>query len=180
MRIIKSFKIFESGLTYRDYEPIKLRIKEILDGYYYPNATYEKEGKKLKKQYLVFIAPNETKFGTMIEVVLRFADYWDEHENEWGEEVVTGGTNLKYSELNPEFKQAIITDELKDAISELLNGNIDFVGFEFFGKSAKGQKNGHTKTIEDVTDKFNQALDELEQEPDDVKDGTITFTFNIK
>lgn len=181
MRIIKSFKIFESGLPYRDYEPIKVRIKEILDGHYYPNATYEKDGKKLKKQYLVFIAPNETKFGTMIDVVLRFADYWGEHENEWGEEVVTGGTNLKYSELNPEFKQAIITDELKDAISELLNGNIDFVGFEFFGKSAKGQKNGHTKTIEDVTDKFNQALDELEQEDPDVeKDGTINFTFNLK
>ena len=82
--------------------------------------------------------------------------------------------------MNIEFKQATITDELKDAISELLDGNIDFVGFSFFGKSAKGQKNGHTKTIEDVTDKFNQALDELEQEPDDVKDGTITFTFNIK
>jgi hypothetical protein len=179
MRILKSFKMFESGLPYRDYEPIKLRIKEILDGYYYPNATYEKDGKKLKKQYLVFITPNETKFGTMIEVVLRFGDYW-EHENEWGEEVTTGGTNLKYSELNPEFKQATITDEFKDAISELLNGNIDFVGFEFFGKSAKGQKNGHTKTIEDVTDKFNQALDELEQEPDDIKDATIKFIFNIK
>jgi hypothetical protein len=179
MRIIKSFKMFESGLPYKDYEPIKLRIKEILDGHYYPNATYEKDGKKLKKQYLVFITPNESKFGTMIEVVLRFGDYW-EHEDDWGEEVVTGGTNLKYSELNPEFKQATITDEFKDAISEFLNGNIDFVGFEFFEKSAKGQKNGHTKTIEDVTDKFNQALDELEQEPDELKDGTIKFTFNIK
>jgi hypothetical protein len=179
MRIIKSFKMFESGLPYRDYEPIKLRIEEILEGYYYPNATYEKDGKKLKKQYLVFVTPNETKFGTMIEVALRFGDYW-EHEDEWGEEVTTGGTNLKYSELNPEFKQATIIDEFKDAISELLNGNIDFVGFEFFGKSAKGQKNGHTKTIEDVTDKFNQALDELDQEPDDLKDGTITFIFNIK
>ena len=102
------------------------------------------------------------------------------HENEWGEDVETGGTNLKYSELNPEFKQATITEELKDTISEFLNGNIDFVGFEFFGKSARGQKNGHTKTIEDVTDKFNQALDELEQEPDELKDGTIKFTFNIK
>ena len=179
MRIIKSFKIFESGLLYRDYEPIKVRIKEILDGHYYPNATSEKDGNKSKKQYLVFITPNESKFGTMIDITLRFGDYW-KHENEWGEEVVTGGTDLKYSELNSEFKQATITDEIKYVISELLNGNIDFVGFEFFGKSAKGQKNGHTKTIEDVTDKFEQALDELEQEPDELKDGTIKFTFNIK
>lgn len=179
MRIIKSFKIFESGLSYKEYEPIKLRIKEILDRHYYPNATVEKDGKKSNKQYLVFITQNQSKFGTIIDLVLRFGDHWI-HENEWGEDVETGGTNLKYSELNPEFKQATITEELKDTISEFLNGNIDFVGFEFFGKSARGQKNGHTKTIEDVTDKFNQALDELEQEPDELKDGTIKFTFNIK
>ena len=174
MRIIKSFNLFESGLSYREYEPIKTRIKEILDTHYYPNASTEKNGNKLNKQYLVFITPNESRFGT-----LRFGDLWI-RESEWGEDVETGGTDLKYSDLNIEFKQATITDELKDAISELLDGNIDFVGFSFFGKSAKGQKNGHTKTIEDVTDKFNQALDELEQEPDDVKDGTIIFTFNIK
>ena len=179
MRIIKSFNLFESGLSYREYEPIKTRIKEILDTHYYPNASTEKNGNKLNKQYLVFITPNESRFGTMIDVTLRFGDLWI-RESEWGEDVEIGGTDLKYSDLNIEFKQATITDELKDAISELLDGNIDFVGFNFFGKSAKGQKNGHTKTIEDVTDKFNQALDELEQEPDDVKDGTIIFTFNIK
>ena len=179
MRIIKSFKIFESGLSYKEYEPIKARIKEILDTHYYPNASTEKNGNKMNKQYLVFITPNESRFGTMIDVMLRFGDRWV-RESEWGEDVETGGTDLKYSDLNIEFKQATITDELKDAISEFLDGNIDFVGFNFFGKSAKGQKNGHTKTIEDVTDKFNQALDELEQEPDVEKDGTITFTFNIK
>lgn len=179
MRIIKSFKMFESGLSFKEYEPIKTRIKEILDTHYYPNASTEKNGNKLNKQYLVFITPNESKFGTMIDITLRFGDHWV-RENDRGDIVETGGTDLKYSDLNPDFKQATITDELKDAISEILDGNIDFVGFNFFGKSAKGQKNGHTKTIEDVTDKFNQALDELEQEPDDLKDGTITFTFNIK
>ena len=179
MRIIKSFKIFESGLPYREFEPIRIRIKEILDTHYYPNATSEKDGNKSNKQYLVFVDASESKFGKLIEVVLRFADYF-ESENEWGEEVATGGTFLRYSELNPEFKQATITDEMKDGISELVSGNIDFVGFDFFGKSAKGQKNGHTKTIEDVTDKFNQALDELDQEPDEVKDGTIKFTFCVK
>ena len=179
MRIIKKFKMFESCLSYKEYEPIKARIKEILDTHYYPNASTEKNGNKMNKQYLVFITPNESRFVTMIDVMLRFGDRWV-RESEWGEDVEIGGTDLKYSDLNIEFKQATITDELKDAISEFLDGNIDFVGFNFFGKSAKGQKNGHTKTIEDVTDKFNQALDELDQEPDDLKDGTITFTFNIK
>lgn len=179
MRIIKSFKMFESGLPYRQYEPIKIRIEEMLENYYYPNVTVENDGKKSVKQYLVFIEPNQSKFGTLIDVMLKLPDYW-ENETEWGEKVITGGNMIRYSELNPEFKQATITDELKDAISELLSGNIDFVGFDFFGKSARGQKNGHTKTIEDVTDKFNQALDELEQEPDEIKDGTITFTFCIK
>lgn len=179
MRIIKSFKMFESGLPYRQYEPIKIMIKEILDDHYYPNASSEKNGNKLNKQYLVFITPNESKFGTIIDVVLRFGDHWV-REGEWGELIETGGLETRYSELNPDLKQATILEEIKDAISEILTGNIDFVGFDFFGKSAKGQKNGHTKTIEDVTDKFNQALDELEQEPDEVKDGTITFTFCIK
>jgi hypothetical protein len=45
MRIIKSFKMFESGLSYKEYEPIKTRIKEILDTHYYPNASTEKKRK---------------------------------------------------------------------------------------------------------------------------------------
>ena len=179
MRVIKNFKLFESGLPYRQYEPIKTRIKEVLDGHYYPNASSETNGKKIDKQYLVYITPNESKFGTIIEVVLKFGDLWKTIDK-WGEEVVMGGDYIRYSELNPDFKQATIVEEIKDIISELLNGDIDFVGFEFFGKKERGQKNGHTKTMEDVTDKFNQALDDLEQEPDDIKDGTIKFTFCIK
>jgi hypothetical protein len=47
-------------------------------------------------------------------------------------------------------------------------------------KSARGKKNGHTKTIEEVNDKFNQALDELDQEPDNIKNGAIFFLFIVK
>ena len=179
MRIIKSFKMFESALPFKDFEPIKLRIKEVLDTHYYPNVSFEKDGKKNTKNYFVGLEVNESKFGITINVFLRFPDLW-RREDEWGQEIETGGSMIKYSDLNPDFKQATIIEELEDTISEFISGNIDFVGFDFFGKSAKGQKNGHTKTIEDVTDKFNQALDELDQEPDDVKDGTITFSFNIK
>ena len=89
MRIIKSFNLFESGLSYREYEPIKTRIKEILDTHYYPNASTEKNGNKLNKQYLVFITPNESRFGTMIDVTLRFGDLWI-RESEWGEDVEIG------------------------------------------------------------------------------------------
>jgi hypothetical protein len=178
MRIIKSFKIFESSLPFRDFESMELRIKQLLDTHYYPNVSFEKEGKKIVKDYLVFLDPTESKYGKQIKVMLRFADLWA-REDEWGEEIVTGGSFIKYSQLNPDFKQATIIEDLKDTILEFMTGKIDFIGFEFFGKSAKGQKNGHTKTIEDVTDKFNKALDELEEEDDEVKDGTIFFTFNI-
>ncbi len=170
--------MFESALSFKDFEPIKLRIKELLDTHYYPNVSFEKNGKKVVKDYLVGLEPTGSKFGVKITVMLRFADLW-RRENEFGEEIETGGNMIKYSDLNPDFKQETIIDELKDIISEFMSGNIDFVGFEFFGKSAKGQKNGHTKTIEDVTDKFNQALDELEQDADELKDGTIFFSFNI-
>jgi hypothetical protein len=180
MRIIKNFKMFESGIYKKEFELIKTKIKQVLDSHYYPNVSFEKNGKKVVKDYLVLVGGNQSKFGNMIEVTLRFADYW-KHVDEWDEEIETGGDIIKYSDLNQDFKQATIIEEIKDIISEFENDSIEFIAFNFFGKSARGQKNGHTKTIEDVTDKFNQALDELEQEDPDVeKDGTINFTFNLK
>ncbi len=171
--------MFESSLPFRDFEPIKLKIEELLNTHYYPNVSFEKDDKKNTKAYFVGLDANESKFGITINVMLRFPDLW-RREDEFGQEIETGGNIIRYSDLNPDFKQETIIDELKDIISDFMSGDISFVGFEFFGKYVKGQKNGHTKTIEDVGDKFNQALDELEQEPDDLKDGTITFTFNIK
>lgn len=171
--------MFESSLPFRDFEPIKLKIEELLNTHYYPNVSFEKDGQKNTKEYFVGLDANEGKFGIIINVMLRLPDLW-RREDEFGQEIETGGSIIRYSDLNPDFKQETIIDELKDIISDFMSGNIDFVGFEFFEKSAKGQKNGHTKTIEDVGDKFNQALDELEQESDEIKDGTITFTFCIK
>jgi hypothetical protein len=170
--------MFESSLPFRDFEPIKLKIEELLSTHYYPNVSFEKDGKKNIKDYFVGLDANESKFGITINVMLRFPDLW-RREDEFGQEIETGGSMIRYSDLNPDFKQETIIDELKDIISDFMSGDVDFIGFEFFGKSAKGQKNGHTKTIEDVSDKFNQALDELEQESDVVKHGDVVFTFNV-
>lgn len=176
MRTIKTFKMFES--SYAKAEAIQKRIKEVLDAHYTPNAVSEKDTIKYKN-YLVSAYTTETKFGKNINVILRFPDYW-KSQDAYGEEIESGGENIRYSELNIDFKQLTIVEEIKDIISEFEQGDISFIGFDFMGKSARGNKNGHTKTIEEVTDKFNQALDELEQEPDDLKNGTIFFLFNIK
>lgn len=161
MRTIKTFKMFES--SYAKAEAIQKRIKEVLDAHYTPNAVSEKDTIKYKN-YLVSAYTTETKFGKNINVILNFPEY----------------EKIRYSELNIDFKQLTIVEEIKDIISEFEQGDISFIGFDFMEKSARGKKNGHTKTIEEVNDKFNQALDELDQEPDNIKNGTIFFLFIVK
>lgn len=161
MRTIKTFKMFES--SYAKAEAIQKRIKEVLDAHYTPNAVSEKDTIKYKN-YLVSAYTTETKFGKNINIILNFPEY----------------EKIRYSELNIDFKQLTIVEEIKDIISEFEQGDISFIGFDFMEKSARGKKNGHTKTIEEVNDKFNQALDELDQEPDNIKNGTIFFLFIVK
>ena len=161
MRTIKTFKMFES--SYAKAEAIQKRIKEVLDAHYTPNAVSEKDTIKYKN-YLVSAYTTETKFGKHINVILNFPEY----------------EKIRYSELNIDFKQLTIVEEIKDIISEFEQGDISFIGFDFMEKSARGKKNGHTKTIEEVNDKFNQALDELDQEPDNIKNGAIFFLFIVK
>jgi tRNA(Ser,Leu) C12 N-acetylase TAN1 len=161
MRTIKTFKMFES--SYAKAEAIQKRIKEVLDAHYTPNAVSEKDTIKYKN-YLVSAYTTETKFGKNINIILNFPEY----------------EKIRYSELNIDFKQLTIVEEIKDIISEFEQGDISFIGFDFMEKSARGKKNGHTKTIEEVNDKFNQALDELDQEPDNLKNGAIFFLFIVK
>jgi tRNA(Ser,Leu) C12 N-acetylase TAN1 len=161
MRTIKTFKMFES--SYAKAEAIQKRIKEVLDAHYTPNAVSEKDTIKYKN-YLVSAYTTETKFGKNINIILNFPEY----------------EKIRYSELNIDFKQLTIVEEIKDIISEFEQGDISFIGFDFMEKSARGKKNGHTKTIEEVNDKFNQALDELDQEPDNIKNGAIFFLFIVK
>ena len=161
MRTIKTFKMFEN--SYAKAEAIQKRIKEVLDAHYTPNAVSEKDTIKYKN-YLVSAYTTETKFGKNINIILNFPEY----------------EKIRYSELNIDFKQLTIVEEIKDIISEFEQGDISFIGFDFMEKSARGKKNGHTKTIEEVNDKFNQALDELDQEPDNLKNGAIFFLFIVK
>ena len=161
MRTIKTFKMFEN--SYAKAEAIQKRIKEVLDAHYTPNAVSEKDTIKYKN-YLVSAYTTETKFGKNINIILNFPEY----------------EKIRYSELNIDFKQLTIVEEIKDIISEFEQGDISFIGFDFMEKSARGKKNGHTKTIEEVNDKFNQALDELDQEPDNIKNGAIFFLFIVK
>ena len=182
MRTIKTFKMFENTAPLSNrplvYPCIQKRIKEVLDAHYTPNAVSEKDTIKYKN-YLVSAYTTETKFGKHINIILRFPDYW-KSQDAYGEEIESGGEKIRYSELNIDFKQLTIVEEIKDIISEFEQGDISFIGFDFMEKSARGKKNGHTKTIEEVNDKFNQALDELDQEPDNIKNGAIFFLFIVK
>ena len=70
--------------------------------------------------------------------------------------------------------------EIMDIIKEVEGSNkVTLIGFYYFGNKVMGAKDGKLKTIEDVSDKFDKALDELDANPD-VEERIISFWFNIK
>jgi hypothetical protein len=58
--------------------------------------------------------------------------------------------------------------------------DVTLIRFNYFGYEVAGNKDGRTKTIEDVSYKFEEVLDELESKPEtETKGNRIVFWFNI-
>jgi hypothetical protein len=70
--------------------------------------------------------------------------------------------------------------KLKKLGEELNQLQAKYVEHKTAFATARGYLDKVEKEIHDIAEQYETGLDELEQEPDDVKDGTITFTFNIK
>ena len=88
---------------------------------------------------------------------------------------------ILYSDINSDLKQI---NFLLDIIDIIMNkegaSDVTLIRFNYFGYEVAGNKDGRTKTIEDVSYKFEEVLDELESKPEtETKGNRIVFWFNI-
>ena len=156
MKYLKRFN--ESGIPDSLMVDLSTKIKSYLYRYQ-PNI--EEEDGNIRK-FGTHISANQSKYGKQIEVTFGL-DY-----------------GVKYSDVNVEFRQINFLLDIKDIITEVEGANeVTLIGFNYFGNKLMGAKDGKLKIIEDVSDKFNKVLDELDANPD-VEDRVINFWFNIK
>lgn len=156
MKYLKTFN--ESGLSSNLISELSDSIKTSLD-HIYPHIE-DKDGNT--KRFFTLVTANQSKYGKQIEVTFAL-DY-----------------GVKYSDVNVEFRQINFLLDIKDIIEEVEGANeVTLIGFNYFGNKVMGVKDGKLKIIEDVSDKFNAVLDELDANPD-VEDRVINFWFNIK
>lgn len=160
MKYLKSFN--ESGIADNLISELSSKIKEFIT-IFYPNI---KDADGNIRNFLPVISANQSKYGKQIEVTFTL-----------GQRQLYG---VKYSDVNSDFKQLNFLYEIMDIIKEVEGSNkVTLIGFYYFGNKVMGAKDGKLKTIEDVSDKFDKALDELDANPD-VEERIISFWFNIK
>ena len=160
MKYLKSFN--ESGIADNLISELSSKIKEFIT-IFYPNI---KDADGNIRNFLPVISANQSKYGKQIEVTFTL-----------GQGQLYG---VKYSDVNADFKQLNFIYEITDIIKEVeVSNKVTLIGFYYFGNKVMGAKDGKLKTIEDVSDKFDKALDELDANPD-VEDRIISFWFNIK
>lgn len=160
MKYLKSFN--ESGIADNLISELSSKIKEFIT-IFYPNI---KDADGNIRNFLPVISANQSKYGKQIEVTFTL-----------GQGQLYG---VKYSDVNADFKQLNFIYEITDIIKEVeVSNKVTLIGFYYFGNKVMGAKDGKLKTIEDVSDKFDKALDELDANPD-VEERIISFWFNIK
>lgn len=162
MKIIKSFKVFESGLPYSYAQDIQIATNELLaQERFYPNINQENKWIGGMRKFNVLVVANESKWGIQYEVVFRLDEPVD--------------INLVNSEIKSCWRdiQEIIMDKAK------VSGQIKLTKFEYFGYSGVGRKDGHTKQIEDVTDELIDAIELAEVEPKPYRYHPIMLQFTV-
>lgn len=161
MKNIKSFKLFESGLPYSYAQDIQIAINNLLsEEIYQPHINQENRWVGGMRKFNVGVIANESKWGIQYEVGFRLDEPVD------------------ISLVNDEIKNCwrdimeIIMDKSKS------QGQIKLTKFDYFGHSAVGRKNGHTKEIEDVTDRLQDVIElaEVDSKPDPYHPIVLQFT----
>jgi hypothetical protein len=143
-----SDKIFESSLPNEWVKDVQLGINDLLsEERFQPHINQENRWIGGMRKFNVAVAANESKFGIHYDVYFRLDEPVDIHL------------------VNDEIKNC--WRDIMDAIMDRsrATGQIQLTKFEYFGYSAVGKKDGHTKQIEDVTDKLIDSIDLAEIEP---------------
>ena len=116
------------------------------------------DGKTDKVNFRVRIFANDSKYGKQIQIIL----------------ICPGG---RFRDLNLDFKQYNFILELKSAIEYYMGGSAIFSGYDYCGKKLMGAKDGRTKTIEDVGEKF---LSDVKSVNDDYFISNLSFYFTVQ
>jgi hypothetical protein len=162
MKIIKSFKVFESGLPYSYAQDIQIAVNELLaQERFYPHINQENKWIGGMRKFNVSVIANESKWGVQYEVVFKLDERVD--------------INLVNDEIKLCWRDImeIIMDKAK------VSGQIKLTKFEYFGYSVAGRKNGHTKEIEDVTDELIDTIELADAEPKPFSYHPIMLQFTI-
>jgi hypothetical protein len=153
MRILKSFTLFESGNPNRLTQDLQKEISGYFsNSIYSPNIITDYNDEFTRQDspefvnFTVLISSNQSKYGQLLEVRFLIEK------------------PFKISQLNEEFKSGLFSLDVGDLISKILNKEILFYGFDFFGKKVMGQKDGRTLQVEDVQPKFTQLVETMCQE----------------
>ena len=166
MKYLKRFN--ESGLSSNLISELSDSIKTSLS-HIYPHIE-DKDGNI--KKFFTLVTANQSKYGKQIEVGFFLEDGNDPYN-------LRGG--ILYSDINSDLKQINFLLDIKDIIMNVEGASdVTLIRFNYFGYEVAGNKDGRTKTIEDVSDKFEEVLDELESKPEtETKGNRIVFWFNI-
>ena len=161
MKVIKSFKLFESGLPYSYAQDIQIAINELLaQERFYPHINQENKWIGGMRKFNVGVVANESKWGVQYEVVFRLDEPVD--------------INL----VNNEIKSSWI--DIMEIVMDMTKsqGKVKLTKFDYFGHTALGRKNGHTGEVEQVTDKLEDAIElaETESKPTNYHPIMLQFT----
>lgn len=152
MKRIKTFKVFESGISNRLVEDIKKEIQSLMEERYSPNtrraAEYDPNREDIQEfksgNIMTSVFGNDSKYGKTVEVV-----FFYESGTEW-------------EEFNEEFRQATLALDIIDAIEAIEGKRAQLIGFNVFGDKQMGNKNGRTMEIEDMMDKFADKMHSMD------------------
>ena len=160
MKRIQTFKLFESGLRSADFRDISERISKLLTSdKFMPHTEQTSQWSGEERKFSIRTDCNQSKWGIIYDVSFRL----DLPIN-----LNVVNEPIKYSFLD-------VIDFLLDYYPE---SNITLSRFSYFNESVVGQKDGHTKQIEDVQDKAIEIIERL-GESDILYQGNSPISFQI-
>jgi hypothetical protein len=162
MKRIKTFRLFESGISNRLVQDLSKEIKSLMEERYSPNTRREAEYDPNREEIQEFksgriitsVLGNESKYGKTIEVAFLYEP------------------GMEWEELNEEIRQATLALDIIDAIEAIEGKTALLIGFNVFGDKQMGHKNGHTMEIEDMMDKFADKVHSM-----DLSERSDDYTF---
>jgi len=154
MKYIKKYKVFENSVSYSKIKelviPMQNSITDLLnDDRFQPHVDHPSDSKYWDfntepRKFNIGVSSNDTKFGTTYDIDFRTAE----------------SVNLR--DLNEEIKFCYMDIlELILDLSGVSGGSAVISKFSYFGHEIEGKKNGHTRTVEDITDRVGDLVNEL-------------------